>query len=279
MAGRRFDLVVMRSREDGDPVVKRVCGLPGESIQIVDGDLLIEGRRLRPEAPRPAPVLVFDDRFLDVEEFFHLGLDGPWRREGNAWLLDAAGIQPRSNEGMMLYQPDLRDDHLDPRGRHVRGLLQVNDAILECEFQLAAEQAAALRFLLVEEGDSFEVELSPDPELGGHVLRLLHWSVRSLRGDPDEREEVLAATPVEIEPERWLRLRFANVDDHVTVELPDLGIVLQHTYPGNERLETTGGDRSRGHRVGLGGVGGRARFRSIRILRDLFVACRLAGRP
>ena len=80
----RFDLVVMRSREDGDPVVKRVCGLPGESIQIVDGDLLIEGRRLLPEAPRPAPVLVFDDRFLDVEEFFHLGLDGPWRREGNA---------------------------------------------------------------------------------------------------------------------------------------------------------------------------------------------------
>ncbi len=270
----RFDLVVVRGREAGDPVVKRVVALPGETVQIVGGDLLIDGRRLGPDVPRPNPIPVFDDRHQVVEEFFHFKSDGPWRRDGDAWVLDASGIPHLSSKGLMFYNPDLRDDYLGPDGERVGGLRQANDGVLECEFALDETDGATLRFLLVEEGDTFEVELAPDPEgPASHVLSLLHRDVRSSReAHPNTHEQLFGAAAVEIEPGRWVRLRFANIDDHVEVELPELGVILRHRYAGNEPFPkaTTAGDKSRGPRVGFGGEGGRARFRSIRILRDLF---------
>jgi len=287
---RRFDLVVLRPRgssESSAPVVKRVVGLPGETIQVVDGDLLIDGRRLDRDARRPEPVVVFDDRSLDVEDFFLFKADGPWRREGprgDEWFLDAAAIPRRRSDGMMLYSPDLNDDFMDPLGGRVAGLRQVNDAILECEFALVDHapspgDGATLRFLLVEEGDTFEVDLAPDPRrteeegADAYVVNLLHRNVRSLlEADPRDRERLFASQRVAIEVGKWYRLHFANVDNRLTVELPELGVVLRHSYESNEPFpgEPSAGDRSRGHRVGLGGDGGRARFRSIRVLRDLF---------
>lgn len=44
-APRRFDRWVLAAA-DGTPVIKRIVGLPGESLAIVDGDLVIDGRTL-----------------------------------------------------------------------------------------------------------------------------------------------------------------------------------------------------------------------------------------
>jgi len=45
-APQRGDIVVFRNSEDGDTWIKRVIGLPGETISIRDGVLLIERREL-----------------------------------------------------------------------------------------------------------------------------------------------------------------------------------------------------------------------------------------
>jgi signal peptidase I len=51
----RFDLAVVR-REPEPPIVKRVAGLPGESVAVVGGDLFVDGARLPLEpTPRPSP--------------------------------------------------------------------------------------------------------------------------------------------------------------------------------------------------------------------------------
>jgi signal peptidase I len=47
---RRWDLMVFKYPEDRRTIyVKRVVGMPGETLEIVDGDIFINGRRLRKE--------------------------------------------------------------------------------------------------------------------------------------------------------------------------------------------------------------------------------------
>ncbi len=58
----RFECVVLQLPGEEAPLVKRVVGLEGENVAISHGDLLIDNARLAGDVPRPAPVLVFDDR-------------------------------------------------------------------------------------------------------------------------------------------------------------------------------------------------------------------------
>jgi signal peptidase I len=58
----RGDLVVFRSPEDGDRAVKRVIGLPGEELVVLDGVLHVDGR-------------VVDEPFVDPA-----GVDGYYSR-------------------------------------------------------------------------------------------------------------------------------------------------------------------------------------------------------
>ena len=91
--------------KDGNEVMKRVVGLPGERVQLVDGDVVIDGK----VAPRPASLgfikyfafgKVYGGKAIDCGDgYFVLGDDsrdsydsryeGPfesWRVRGRAWL-------------------------------------------------------------------------------------------------------------------------------------------------------------------------------------------------
>jgi signal peptidase I len=269
---RRFDMVVMRARDAAHPIIKRVAGLPGETLSIVAGDLLIGGRRLPPDAPRSAPVPLFDDRWLDAEDYFHYlrGEESPWRREGQEWVLDGTGVERGSDEGMMFFHKDLCDGYLDDEHRRVVGLNQVGDGVLELELRIE-EPRGVVRLQLVEEGDTFRLLLAPrEGDGGGWAATLTRHNPATLeRTDPARRIETLAAAEVALAPGRWHRARFANVDDHLRFELDDRA-VLGTSYAGNEpHRRQNVHERSVGPRVAFGGEGCRARFRSLRVLRDL----------
>jgi signal peptidase I len=258
----RFDLVVQGGRDGSTPLVKRVCGLPDETVAIRGGDLLIDGERLPPEVPRPAPIAVFDDRWLEVERFFEFALDGSVRRSGREWLVQGTARAPGTQ---LAYHPELRDDYLDRRHRRVAGLLEVNDAVLELEFLLEPEGAAAkLRFALVEEGDTFEAVLAR----GDGRDQQLSLVRRGLRGS----EQVLLEETAALESGRWYDLRLANIDNHLSLHSERLGLALGRGYAENEPWSgPAAADQGHlGPRVSFGAEDGRARFRSIRILRDLF---------
>ena len=258
----RFDLAVMSSREGSAPLVKRVAGLPGETIGIADGDLWIEGKLLPSDVPRPAPIVVFDQHWLAVPKFFHFDSER-WREESGEWVVEG-GKAPGSS---MSYHPELRDDYLDREHQRVPGLRQVNDAILELEFRLDADPGAGkLRFRLVEEGDIFEVVLDR------RQIALVRHSARTLLEKHEESGSVIAEVPVSLEGGQWYRLSFANVDNHLAVAIPALRLAIGHDYATNEPhpdLPREGG-RSIGSRVAFGAEACTARFRSIRILRDLY---------
>jgi hypothetical protein len=271
----RFDLAVIRARDGTEPLVKRVVGLPGDrDLLIRDGDLFFASRRLPPDAPRPPPIPVYDDRWLEPERFFEYRRDGSVQRAGGAWLVDA-GPQPPGS--LLHYHPELRDDYLDRDHRRVPGVVEVNDAVLELEFLVEPPLAAQkLRFQLVEEGDTFEVVLAASAE-GPATLRLVRRNAETLQAiAPEARELVLAEAVVALEAGRWHRLRFANVDDHLRCT-STLGHELEHSYGGNEPLHPPTALsplpptlKHLGPRVRFGVEAGRARFRAVRILRDLY---------
>jgi len=272
----RFDLVVIRSPDGSKPLVKRVCGLPGDDLMIRDGDLFIGRERLPPDAPRPAPVPVFDDRYLDAIRFFAHRRDGSVHRVGSEWVVDG-GAQPPGS--MLLYHPELRDDYLDRQHRRVPGVVEVNDAELELEFRIEAPLAdQKLHFQLVEEGDTFEVVIAAGAGAGASLRVVRRNPVTMLeRRDPGSDSFpagvlTMQEVPVELAPERWYALSFSNIDNHLRVRCDALRTDVLESYEENAPwpAKLPAGRRTLGARVGFGIEGGRARFRAVRILRDFY---------
>ena len=258
----RFDLVVHQPEDGGNAVVKRVAGLPGERILVSNGDILIDGRRLGPDAPRPAPIPLFDDRMMGVAETFTFkrAPDGPWSEADGSWSLDARDVQTGQDLGLMFLR-DLDDGYLDPEyGRTLGASRSVNDGILELEFRLDGEPEGRVRFRLVEEGDTFEAVLD-DWRDGGCRVRLMKWNEQSL---------LMEARVPEIGG-GWNRVRFSNVDNHLSFRLPDLHFGLSKEYEANEPYKGAAapGKLSIGPRVAFGGEGNRLSFRAIRVFRDM----------
>ncbi|MBK8666164.1 MAG: signal peptidase I [Burkholderiales bacterium] len=80
---RRGDVVVVQSRELGQAVVKRVIGLPGETVRIEAGRVSIDGRALA--EPYAAPS-VFSDRYrVPPGHYFLLGDHRDKSSDSRSW--------------------------------------------------------------------------------------------------------------------------------------------------------------------------------------------------
>jgi signal peptidase I len=94
----RGDIVVFRS--PGDPnkdFIKRVIGLPGERVKIVDGNVFINGTRL------PEPYIVyhatynFSEKTVPSDSFFVLGDNRPNSSDSHlGWFADADSVIGRA---------------------------------------------------------------------------------------------------------------------------------------------------------------------------------------
>jgi type IV secretory pathway protease TraF len=267
---RRFDLVVVRGA-DGEGLVKRVVGLPFETVHVAGGDLFIDSAPIPSGAPRPAPVPVFDSQLQDVRDAFHFqrAPDGPWTEAGGVWRLDAREIPIGGEAGMLLLHEELRDGYLDEHGAPVRGTRQVNDGIVECEVR--AERASGrVRLRLVEQGDTFEAQLEHVADGRFRALIVRHNAMTQSAGPDAERQPVLASGDVDFASGAWHRLAFSNVDDHLELAL-DGRPVLSASYDGNlvhPRPEVAAAGRTVGAQVALGAEACEASFRAIRVLRD-----------
>jgi signal peptidase I len=259
---KRDELAVILRQGESTPIVKRIKGLPGETVQISNGDLLVDNHRLSASDPRPPPVVVFDDRWQIVEDAFHMGAQkgNPWTKHGGAWELDASAIASGEQAGMMYLIGNVDDDYLAPDHGVVRGKNAVNDVMLECE-ALAHAAAGHLRFMVAEQGDTFQVAIQPG-DRGDAMLRLTRLG---------EHEDEMATGSAPFALQAWHRVRFSNVDNVLTLVLDGVD-VLHAAYKENRfhPHDTAREGKSFPHRVYLGGDGGKFGFRAIRVLRDLY---------
>ena len=224
---RRFDLVVVQAGEGEQPIVKRAVALPGEKIEVRLGDLRIDGERLAIDAPRPAPVALFDDRLQDVEHWFDYAREAAvWSREGEVWRLDSRAVPIGTTQDRMYFARRALDGWVDEEGGVEDGLSMVNDLVLDLEVRLD-DPPARLRLGLLEMGDIFELEFEPMEE-GGQSVRLVRRWVSAQGGGT----EVLLETEARLEPGRWHALRFLNVDDQIALAIDGRTLVL-HTYAAN----------------------------------------------
>jgi signal peptidase I len=97
---QRGDIVVFALADEADDLIKRVIGLPGETIEISDGTVYIDGRPLAEPYAVPSPGSVFPARRLGADEYFVMGDNrvdsrdsrafGPIQRQsivGRAWII------------------------------------------------------------------------------------------------------------------------------------------------------------------------------------------------
>jgi len=73
---KRFDIVVFRYGEEGKYSLKRIIGLPGETIQIKDGKVIVNGEVLEEEIQTEAILnsgLASEEIILGEDEYFLLG--------------------------------------------------------------------------------------------------------------------------------------------------------------------------------------------------------------
>ena len=251
---KRGDVVVILPSGEDEPLVKRVLGLPGESVALRNGDVWIDGEILRTDVDLAVPVLIFDSAHDDFEIAFRV--PKAWLANGTGWTVEAANIEPDDLAGCSFMRLGLKDHYMDPTGKLIPGRDAVGDALLQCQLEMDQPGFVA-RLGLVERGDRFELLIQSAPENQASV-RLLRGVNELYQGDVD-----------------WSpgphRLRFGNVNNRLSFEM-DGKRILTHDYASNTNLpsDSLGLGRSpESDRVYLGGHSGVGRFSEVRVFRDL----------
>ncbi len=259
----RQEVIVVQRNGDDAPIVKRVVGLPGESIQVSHGDVLVRGQRLASDEPRPPWILVYDQAREPLEERFPVApaQAAQWTLARDAAELDAREVPRDANLGLLFLHDPLTDEYLGPNGERVRGTSPVNDARIECEIT-CRDAGSQLRVGLNEQGDTFQALVRPLE--GGEA------EIAITRRNAAQGLTTLASARVRLALDEPRHLAFENRDNVVRLELegaPPLvaGYRENERHPA-DRLQEGG---SYGYRAWFGGEEGRFTFRRVRVLRDI----------
>ena len=206
-APRRWETLVFRCPERADTYcVKRVVGLPGETVEIRAGDVYINGQIARKNLPECLAVaqLVHDATFAPQSDFRAQDRPG-WRgsEPESRWRRSATGAFefPLAKGGAASavgtdVQDGVRLDWLEFRAARDRPLTDddaynqsesrrlnlVSDVMLRCELSLAGPGELVVRTDVA--GERFEVRLAPGRRLailsrGGEELQCIELTEAS----------------------------------------------------------------------------------------------------
>jgi signal peptidase I len=271
---RRFDLVVHERAEQPDPVVKRVVGMPGESVQIVAGDVVVNGARLGIDEPRAALVPLFDSRVQELDESFAFerGEGAPWRRVERELAFDGVrGLASDAERGLALdgaaptsgapiawcsYHPDVRDEYRRLDGTLSVGTEQVGDGAIAVVARVTSwGTAGELRLRWIREGQRY------DARVGRTRIELLRGAA-----DGSGVETSLASAEIDAPAFDELGLSLVVRDHHVELWLDDARVLVA-AEPAVAPVAVS--QRAIGIRAAFGAAGLDATFRAVSVLRDL----------
>jgi signal peptidase I len=291
-APRRWEAAVFQNPADpAQAYVKRVVGLPGESVLIYGGDVYVDGTiaRKSPAEQRALRIPIYDNDFppLDRDRFprwdFVLG-NAPVRG-GGGWVPDGSAFRrparPEAADQVdwLLYrhwQPDAGrygqvQDFIAYNGLDFPGGNRVGDLTLEARVAIGPGiDAVAVR--LRSGGDRFVVTIPTDPrrpvavERNGRAV-----AVRPRPGAP--RPAPTAADDASARPSR---LEASLVDRRLAVALDGRLLFEPFDYDDPEGYPGRAGERPAG--IGVQGAGWAA-VDGLRLYRDVYYTDSLAFAP
>ncbi len=229
---------------DIEAVAKRIAGLPGEWVEIRDGDLHAGSD------PNDLALVRKDDalvRALLVSVHRDVGLAPPWTGAGIEDAADGSRLDGAGRESWVYFGAGVRDGDVSDPGRW-----PVRDTAVEV---VVGEGDGELLLQLREGADTFQVRFAPAARGG---LRLGH----NLGGGE------VASDPAFPGLSPGQRVLFWNVDDGVRVFV-DGRLVLAHDYPANASLSPGG---TLHNDPGVGVAGGALVVREAAVLRDVHYA-------
>jgi signal peptidase I len=284
---RRWEMAVFRCpdpdpREHGKPYVKRIVGLPGETIRIIDGEVYANGELLRKDMPeiRETRILVFD---MD-----HAPEHAGWN---SRWLVEPPENDPRLprttlraaevadalvlRDGMLILDAGLgsaavtyRNWNLDERKLEAirswssydgypqafHHIPPAHDFCFECDIEVvAATPEAVFAARLFDGADAVNAEIAVGPRPAG-LVTLSH----------DGKGGLANASGVSLEPGRKHHVEFAFFDRRALLAIDGKVVAPAAELPAH----TQRGEVSRP--VQLGARGCHLVIRHFKLYRDVY---------
>jgi signal peptidase I len=283
---RRWEVAVFHY--PGDPTqayVKRVVGLPGESVQILGGDVLIDGKIARKTLHelRAMRILVHDSRFLPQDGrrsprwFFLRGrprhhLPTGWRPTEKGFVHEETTPDPSDPEDWLVYRhwdPVLGRygpirDHYAYNGSELDADNSVPDLAIETRLTVTPK-VESISVMLRSRGDRFVVRIP----VGGRGRVELARNARRI-------PVVGVANPLERidQAPRELLLEASVVDRRLLVAID--GELLFEPFDYEDPM---GGFAYDASPIALGVRGGELTVNDLKIYRDVFYTSSLASIP
>ncbi len=283
-----FDVVVFRNPQNNrENYIKRLIGLPGETIEIVHGDIFVSPTRDAPRQIRRKPPIaqeamwqvVFDNDYRPDPDYSRSVLSPRWVASGgDCWRTDAFGRRfayaGGASAGELVFEADTADflphyGYNSPDGESiVNPKLDIcTDLKLSVEF-LPADAHATVALALSSFEDQFRGEVAADG-----TAKLLYRKLT----DPQDRWEPWGQaklSPLQIG--RGYDVALMNVDFSVKLAV-DGKVVLEVTdkYPQNypslkDRLRQAGDSPIPLPQVAITAAGGPCELRHLRLMQDVY---------
>jgi signal peptidase I len=286
---RRWEVAVFQSpNEPEQAYVKRVVGLPGESIQIVDGDVHVDGRIARKslKEQRAMRIPVFDNDYVpgDSDRFprWRFRVDRAGRALPSGWRAEDTRFVHESIAQKVERLEWLEYRHYDPdRSRFgpIRDFCPYNGG------DTRNDRGSVVRDLMI------EADVSVRPDLKSLVVRIDHGSDRfviTLPVDAPGRTDVVrngllqeltnargGLTSSPSESPRFARLEVSTIDRRLTVALDDVPLFDPIDFE-RAKAPDFGPPVSP---LALGVAAGSMEIRRVRIYRDIYYTGNLSDGP
>lgn len=269
----RYDLVVIKRGGVPVPAVKRVVGLPGESIQIRAGDIYVNGRLLALEHSAAPWIDLFDSTRQDLMQAFQFESGSEaWAQAGNAWQIGSQSkASPVVEEGeswRVLYRRGLDDGYITRGGGEVVGSLPVGDGRIDLDLVLQST-VGELMLELGEAADVFQARL----RFLGEECKASLWRASRLK-DAGPSIEILELGSAQIPVGQELQISFSNRDNLLLFKVSSADEMLLNLiarYDANQAPpgKTLVAGASIGPQVQLSGTNLNATLQRLRVRRDL----------
>ena len=275
----RFEIAVFKYPLDRSKnFIKRIWGLPGEELQVKDGDVWVK----LPDTDewhiprRPEGMLGVVLKRLDS--------DGQWRKLAGDWKLEANRISangpgrarfPRSNSSVMDgytdgYPEGMREIMAKNRTRTPNSTNHVGDLRLDTELKVK-EDCSIVQVTLHEGTRSYSLRI-PGPAADAGAKPELRIRENSPQVGPSTNRigdsDVQATEAYSLTADKSIHLRAENLDDRVTLWLDDKEVLSVGIDPILQVILNKTG-------ISLETEGGGADFDEIEVRRDIYYTSRV----